>query len=281
MIFSTLRSNPEALNIFRRILYRSSAYAIAAYVISRTLEGFLMMAGAAMYGYSVSIDYREVGVIADPAAWEQESILIIFLFPYLIQAIILVLLYMNLERWHVKFGYAMIFTHWVMFFIAFRLLGMLPVHIFCKTGIYHAFNWLYLGLTFKIIISIAGFVLFLIIGVRLLKGILFFFATYNNHVRITGLPNLVYSALFFPGLISCIIPVLFYIPILPTNEIAGLMVTALVLSYTVFRLLYGRPELFPKGETIREKFPALGLLLIMILMMIVLRIVLGIGLYFR
>jgi hypothetical protein len=276
----TLKSNPEALDTFTRILFRSSAYSIAAYVVSRTLEGLLMMAGAAIYGYSVSIDYREIGVVADPTAWNQESVMIIYLFPYLIQAIILVLLYINLERWHVKFGYTMVFTHWVMFFIAFRLAGMLPVHIFCKTGIYHAFNWLYLGLAFKIIISFTGIVLFLVAGTWFLKGILFFFATYNDNVKVTGLQNLIYSALLFPSLIGCMIPLLFYLPLLPKDEIIGILVIAMVSTYTILRLLYGRHELFPKGEIVKEKFHPLGLFLIVLLMMIILRIVLGIGLNF-
>jgi hypothetical protein len=74
---------------------------------------------------------------------------------------------------------------------------------------------------------------------------------------------------------------LFYIPHLPKDEITGILVVAIVSIYIVLRLLYGRPELFPKGETVKENFNALGLFLLMLLIMVILRIILGIGLYFK
>lgn len=272
-----LKMTPEAKQIFEKIAYRSSAFALAALFIALTLEKLLIMAGAAIYGYSVGISYKEVQVIANPTSWHQESVLIIYLFPYLVQAIIIVLLYLNLQAQASKTSYLRILSLWVMFFIAFRLLGMLPAHLLYKTSIYHAFNWLYLGLSFKIVISIIGILLFFIVSTHILKGIIYFSATYNDHVRAIKLPGLIYSSLLVPVLLCCIISFLFYLPDLPKDEIIGIIALAIVSFYIIARLLLARPELFPKGEFVKEIYPPRQLFIIILIMIIAFRIILGIG----
>ena len=132
MFFSKLQSNPQSLNIFTKIFFRSSAYSIAAFFVALFLEKILMIAGAVIEGYSVFVDYKDVGILVDPSVWDQESVLIIYLLPFLIQVVILVLLFVNLQRWHAKPGYFMIFILWVMFFMAFRLVGMLLLHLYLQ-----------------------------------------------------------------------------------------------------------------------------------------------------
>lgn len=268
---------PEAQQIFEKIAYRSSAFALAALFIALTIEKLFIMVGAAIYGYSVGISYKEVQVIANPTSWHQESVLIIYLFPYLVQAIIIVFLYLNLQAQASKPGYLRILSLWVMFFIAFRLLGMLPAHLLYKTGIYHAFNWLYLGLAFKIIISIFGILLFFIVSTRILKGIIYFSATYNDHVRAIKLPGLIYSSLLVPVLLCCIIFFLFHLPDIPNDEIIGIIVLAIVSFYITARLLLARPESFPKGEFVKEIYPPRKLFFIILILIIGFRIILGIG----
>jgi hypothetical protein len=93
----TLKSNPEALYIFKGILYRSSFYAVAGYFISLMIEKLIMMAGAFISGYATGINYKEVIVTANPSAWTQESVLTIYLLPYAVLAIVLVWLYIKLQ----------------------------------------------------------------------------------------------------------------------------------------------------------------------------------------
>ena len=270
------KMTPEAQQIFEKIVYRSSAFALAALFIALTLEKLFIMAGAAIYGYSVGISYKEVQVIANPTSWHQESVLIIYLFPYLVQAIIIVFLYLNLQAQASKPGYLRILSLWVMFFITFRLLGMLPAHLVYKTSIYHAFNWLYLGLPFKIIISTIGILLFFVVSTRILKGILYFSATYNDHVRAIKLPGVIYSSLLIPVMVCCIISFLFYLPDLPKDEIIGTIVLAIVSLSIVARLLFSRPELFPKGEFVKEIYPPRQFFYITLILIIAFRIILGI-----
>ena len=270
-----LKLNPVALGIFKRILFRSSFYAVAAYFISFMLEKLVMVAGATMYGYSVILEYEEVGVIADPSKWNQESVLIIYLFPYLIQAIIYTLLYINLQKPQVKPGFLRIFTLWMMFFIAFRFLGMLPAHLFFKTGIYHAFNWLYVGLTLKILIGFTGMVLFFLTSRRILNGIYFFFGTYNNNSSVIGIQNLLISSLLVPALATFFIPLIFFLPGLPKTEIIGLILVTLPVIYVFIRLFIANAELIPSRIVIVEKHHPLRVFIIILIMIVILRIILG------
>jgi len=276
-----LKSNPEALNIFRRILYRSTFYAVSAYFIFFILERLIMLAGAAMYGYSANITYKAIKIKADFVEWNQESVLIIYLLPYIIQAIILVLLYANLQRRMSKPGYLRIFTLWMMFFIVFRLLGMLPVHLYYKTGIYHAFNWLYVGLALKILIGFTGIVLFFLSSVRILNGVFFFFGTFNNNNKEIGLKNLSYSSLLVPALASCIIPLLFFLPGLPKEEMIGLILLMLPLIYVLLRLIITDAGFLPSRIWVEENNNPLRFFLVVLLVIIILRIILGIGFSFN
>ena len=278
MTFFTIKTNPQSLRISRKILFRSSAYALAAYYYSLILEKSLMMAGAAIYGFTSRIDYQGVEIIVDPKSWNQESVLMIYMVPYLIQAILVILIYSNIKYLHVAPGYMMIFLHWVILFVTFRLTAMLPIHLFCKTGIYHAFSWLYLGTALEVLICVAGVIIFLITAKWMLSGVLFFSATLNNQYRAIGLSQLIRSSLMAPVLVILLIPCLYYLPGLPKDEIIGLGMIAAISIYFILRILYGRPEHMPKGETVAEKFNPVSLFLIILIFIIILRIVLGIGL---
>jgi hypothetical protein len=277
MSFVTLKYNPHALKISRRIFLRSSAYALAAYYYSLILEKFLMMVGAAIYGYNSSMDYQDVEVLIDPKTWNQESVLMIYMVPVLIQAILVILIFVNLNKLQATPGYYMIFMHWVILFITFRLTGMLPVHLFFKTGIYHAFAWLYLGTALEVLISSISLIIFMITAKWMIRGVLYFSATLNNHYRVTGLSNLIRSSVLGPVCLVFLIPCLYYLPGLPKGEIIGLGLIAGVSIYNIIRLLYGRPEQFPKGEIVPEKLNPVLLFLFILILIILLRILLGIG----
>lgn len=277
MSFVALKYNPQTLKITRRIFFMSSAYALAAYFYSQILEKFLIMAVAAIYGYTTSLDYTGVEVMVDVKAWNQESVLMIYLVPFLVQVVLVILLYSNIQKLQTTHSHTMIFLHWVMFFITFRLTVMVPVHLIFKTGIYHAFESHYLGMLPEVIAIISGTVFYFIVDIWMLKGILFFSATYNNNYRAIGLPNVIRSALLFPVIIVCLVSLLFFLPDLPKEEIMGLLLIALLSFYAILRLLYGRAEQLPKGDIVIEKLNPKLIFFVILMLVIILRILLGIG----
>jgi hypothetical protein len=272
-----LKSTPEAQYIYKNILYRSSFYAVAGYFISLMIEKLVMMVGAVLNGYATGINYREVIINAVPAAWSQESVLTIFLLPYIILAVILVWLFLDLQKRLSHPAYMRIFTHWIIFFLAFRLLAMLPAHLYCKTGIYHAFNWLYLGWKIKILIGVAGLILFFLTGVRLLNLIFFLFGSYNNNSRVIGSQNILYASILVPSLACTVIPALFFLPHFPKDEIIGLMVLTLPFIYVFLRLTIMRPEFLKSRNWVEENYDPFRLCIILLIIIIILRILLGIG----
>jgi hypothetical protein len=273
----TFKSNPEVLHIYKSILYRSSFFAVAGYFSSLMIEKLVMAVGAIMNGYATTLDYREVIVFADPSVWSQESVLSIYLLPYIIIAIILVWLYIKLQKSLFRPAYMRIFTHWLMFFLTFRLLAMLPAHFYCKTGIYHAFNWLYLGWRMKILIGTAGLVLFFLTGVRLLNLIFFLFGSYNNNSSVIGTKKLLYSSILVPSLAVFVIPLLFFIPDFPKDESIGLVLLILPCIYVCLRLYILRPTFLKSRNWVEEIFNPRMLCIILLIIIIILRISLGIG----
>jgi hypothetical protein len=277
MTFVTLKTNPQALIISKKVMFRSTAYALAAYYYSLILEKFLMMTGAVINGFTTSIDYQGVEVMVDPKAWNQEAVLMIYLVPFLVQAVLVILIYINRANLQVTPGYTMIFIHWVILFITFRLTAMIPIQLLFKTGIYHAFSWLYLGTAMEVIISVAGIFIFAITTRWMLRGVLFFSATLNDQYRVTGLSALIRSSLLIPVILICVIPGLYYLPSLPKDEITGLFVIMVISAFTILRLLYGRHEQLPKGEKVKEKFNPVLLFPIVLVFIVILRVILGIG----
>jgi hypothetical protein len=170
-----------------------------------------------------------------------------------------------------------IFTHWIIFFLVFRLLAMLPAHFYCKTGIYHAFNWLYLGWKIKTLIGFAGLVLFFLTGVRLLNLIFFLFGSYNNNSKVIGIQYLLFSSIVVPSLACLVIPALFFLPQIPKDEIIGLMVLTLPFIYVTIRLTILRPEFLKSRNWVEENYDPFRLCIILLIIIIILRILLGIG----
>jgi hypothetical protein len=276
-----LKSSSKPLTTFSSILYRSSFYAVSAYFIALSLEKLLMVAGAALNGYSITLDYREVIINADPSAWDQESVILIYLFPNIIQALIIVWLYIKLQKYMAKPGYRRIFTLWIIFFIAFRLLGMIPVHLYFKTGIYHAFNWLYMGFSVEVILAILAIILFFVASFQILKVIFFLNANYNSHNRLIGIPNVLYSSILIPVIFCCAIAAIFFIPGLPKDEMTGLIILSLPVIIIFLRIIIANPEFMPSRMKVEEIFSPLHLFIIMLAILVILRIILGIGISFN
>lgn len=272
-----MKTDPETMDTSMSIFYRSSFYAVSSYYVALLLEKMLMASGAVIYGYSVTINYKETVINADPSAWSQESVLVIYFLPILVQAVLIVIFYIKLQNQLSTPNYFRIFSLWIMFFMAYRVLGLLSLNLYNSSGVYHAMNWLYVDKTWKILAGIAGLGLFLASSARILKGVFFFFGAYNNNYQVIGLKKLLIASLFLPLLATCVISVLFLIPGFPPVEMAGLILIAIVIFFSYTRLYKADPEFLPSRLRLEDKFPPKRLFFIMLPVILALRIILGIG----
>jgi hypothetical protein len=275
------RSDPDTQKTFLNILFRSCAYAISAYFISIVLERILMIACIWLSGYSFKMTYNEIEIFALPNEWDQDTVLLIYLAPFFIQTIVAIIIYIKFDRLAIKAHYSRIFMLWVMFFIAYRLLGIFPSHILYETGIYYALHWMYLGSFYKLLLALIALVLFLIAGFQSLKGILMFAGTYNYHIRDMGVPNLVFASIVYPVFSVCIFALLFFLPGLPWDEITGLVILIAVSIYLLLKTSNTDPDMFSYKEKPEEKINPILLVSIVLASIALLRILLGMGIIGR
>jgi len=275
------KSDPDTQKTFLKIFLRSSAYAISAFFISIVLERMLIIACIWLSGYSFTLTYNEIIIFALPNEWDQDTVLLIYLVPFFIQAIIAIVFYIKFDRLAIKAHYSRIFMLWVMFFIAYRLLGIFPFHILFETGIYHALHWLYLGIFFKLFLALIAVLLFLVAGYQSLKGILLFAGTYNNHIRDMGVHNLVLSSIVYPVLMACIASFLFFLPEMPWEEISGLGILILSSIYLLLKTINTDPDMFSYKEKPEEKINPVLLVSMVLASVAILRILLGMGIIGR
>lgn len=268
-------SDPDTQRTFLKIYYRSSAYAISAYFISIVLERAMVIACILLSGYSFKLSYNEIEIIALPNEWDLDTVLLIYLAPFFIQSIVAVLIYVNFHKMAVKAHYSRIFMLWVMFFIAYRLLGIFPPHILFETGIYYALHWLYLGTFSKLMLGLVAVIIFLVSGYQALRGILMFAGTYNTHIRDMGVHNLAFSSIVYPVLSVCIVSLLFFLPAIPWEEITGMAILILLSVYMLFKTVNTDPDMFSYKEKPEEKINPVLLVTLVIGAVAILRILLG------
>jgi hypothetical protein len=275
------RSNPDTQKTFLNILFRSCAYAISAYFISIVLERILIIACIWLSGYSFELTYNEIEIFALPNEWDLDTVLLIYLVPFFIQSIVAIVIYIKFDRLAIKAHYSRIFMLWVMFFIAYRLLGLFPSHILFETGIYYALHWMYLGAFYKFLLAIIAVILFLLAGYQSLKGILMFAGTYNIHIRDMGVPNLVFASIVYPVFSVCISALLFFLPGMPWDEITGLAILIVVSIHLLLKTSNTDPDMFSYKERPEEKINPVLLVSIILASVALLRILLGLGIIGR
>lgn len=273
-----LQSDPETLETFRKVLLRSSAYAIAAYFISFIFEKGITVCVALLKNFSVNLRYNYLKISADQGAWDQETVLLIYLIPFFFHALIFVLLYIRFLNIEFKSRYSKIFLLWLMFFIIYRLLGLFPGHLIFKTGINYALNWLYFSLALKIVTGLISTGLFLLTGFQILRGILALSGTYHYHIRDMGIPNLILSSLIIPLYAVCLIAGLFYLPKLPGDEILGFFLVIILSIYIFIKLYSIDPNLFSFKEKVEENGNPVWIMTLALSSVIFLRIILDINL---
>lgn len=275
MSIRALQTDPEVLGVFRKILVRSTAYAISAYFISFILERLLIIGGALLKGYSITFKYNSLKITAVPGAWDQESVLLIYLIPLFLETIMFILLYLSFLKMEYKSNYSKIFLLWVMFFIVFRLLGIIPGHLILQTGIFYAMNWLNFGTAIMIVAGLSAGGLFFFTGFQILKGIIALSGTYHYYIRELGVPNLIFSSLIIPMAVVCLTAFLFYLPELPFEEIIGLVFLLVLNIYIFFKLFRLDPKIFSFKEKVAEKNNTVWILTFALFAVTLLRIILG------
>lgn len=235
-------SDPETRKVFANIFFRSGYHVLSAFFMALLLEKLIMLLGAYYFSYQIKLDYEYLHIIGDYKDWSQESVLIIYLFPYLILASLIVWLHLKCQNYNKKKTiYTKLFLYWIMFFSTYRILGMLPSHLIAGTGIYHAFAWLYMGITTEVILGIASFIVFFLIAIRFLHKIFYLYARINNNQEIIGLSPLLHSSFLFPVTLLFVIAILFFLPGLPKEEVLGLVAIAVPVIFTYLRLLIIKP----------------------------------------
>jgi hypothetical protein len=270
----TIRSDKETLSTFRKILLRSTSYAISAYFISVLFERIMIITGAWLKGYDFIITYNKVKVIAEPYEWDQEAVLLIYLVPFMVQAVVAIIIYLKFNKIALKPHYSRIFMLWFMFFITYRLLGMFSSHMVFESGIFYALHWLYIGLFLKILSAILTAILFFVTGREMLRGIVIFAGTYNNHVRDMGIPRLVTASVLYPVLFVSLSALLFYLPDVPLEEISGLVLVLAISFWLVLKMVNVDPDLFSYKEKPAEKANPVIMLGIILISIISLRVLL-------
>lgn len=272
-----LQSDAEGLKIFKGILFRSSFYATSAFFIVLLFEKILSAAGAAFLGYHFSLSYEKLAVNAGHLQWSRDAVLVIYLIPEVIMLVIYLLHYVYFQGQQSEPRYSRIMTLWVLFFITFRIFGLLPVHLYFKEDIFHALNWLYMGMIPKLIIGIIAFGIFMLSSMRILNGIFFVMGTYNRNYSEIGKKNLLFSSILIPALISTIISILFFIPRFPLNELAGIFIALLPVVYCTARIMMTKPAFLSSRIDVEDRFNPFMSLLIMFASIILVRVILGFG----
>jgi hypothetical protein len=272
------KSNAETRDVFTGIFFRSSYYAVASYFIAWLIEKMIMLVAGAVYGYSIRFDYEYLKIKGAPKSWDQDTVIIIYLFPLFIFAILIVWLYLKNQKKQAKPEFQNIFISWLILFFTYRIIGILPAHLIALTGIHHALNWLYTGNLLRITVGITSTFLFILAGMRLLIPVVITYSRIDNNLGILGWKNLVYASVVFPSLLCCMVVLLFFIPGLPKEEILGLMFFALPVTATFLRFFYSKPGFSASKYKLEEIFLQWQLLIILLVLIGIVRILLAFGL---
>jgi hypothetical protein len=264
---------------FLSIALRSSAYAMLAYFLTFVTELCMIIGGASIKNYEIILNYNSLKIHAAPKDWDQETVLMIYLLPYLFLTIISIGIYIKYQRMGVVSHFGKIFLLWLIFFILFRFLGVLTGHIIFGSGISYAFHWLYMNRVVVAVIGISAMIIFYYAGSWVLKGIIYHTGTYHVNIRNLGVRNLVISSVAIPVILTGLASLLFNLPEIRKEELTGFTTVSLMLVILFFRSVNGDPNQFAFKEWIVEKTNPVWIFTISIAFIILLRIVLSLELF--
>lgn len=256
------------------IAVRSASYAISAYFLTLFGEKLIIAACALLQGYSVVLSYYTVKVTAGAAGWTQDSVLLLYVIPFLLEIFLFIWLYITFIKSENNSNYSK-FRLWLMFFLIFRVAGMLPAHLLAKTGIDYVLTWLFAGVLFKIIIGVTGGIVFILGGNKLLVEILAISGVRNTFTRDAGISVYFSSIVFLPVTLVAISAALFFIPKFPFEELYGLILLMVLLVYFLISISRRTLGLFLYKEDMRGNENIKFLLITSVLSALLLRILFG------
>jgi hypothetical protein len=259
--------------IFQKILIRSSTYAIAAYFISLIAERLLIFCAAGIRGFTVVLMPDTVKVIAPISEWDQDSVLLIYLMPFFLLTITFIWLNIRFIRLEFITKFSKMFILWMMFFIVFRVLGLLPAHIIFRTGIDYILSWLYLGSVFKGIAVLISLLIFFITGYKLFRGILTISGTYYYHSRLLGMNRLILSSIILPITAVAALSALFYLPVPGNEELFGFGLVVILLVHFTLKMSRLNPKHLGFNENVEEKGSPMWFFILTFFTLVILRIV--------
>jgi hypothetical protein len=272
-----LKTSSIAGKVFHNMFFRSSCYAISAYFISFFIERLIMFTVAVLLGLEIKLDYVDLKFVGGHNNWTRNNILLLSFLPYFIFAVLIVWLQVvNRER-KTKSVYKRIFINWLTLFIAYRLIGMMPVHLFYNTKISYVFEWLFLGARIKFLIAIISMLVFFYFASHLLYRIMSLNGSLNKNLSLLGKPKLILASFVLPAAICCIIVVLYLLPGLPKEEIHSLIFIAIPVSLTFIIGLISIRIVYPSSYQSEENFLQGQDLIKVLALVLFIRIILGFG----
>jgi hypothetical protein len=277
---NSMSVRPDLWSLFQRIIFRSTAYAIAAYFMVMIAERLLILAGSLIKGFSVVLKPDTVKVLAPPSSWDQETVLLIYLIPFFI--LIISFIWLNIRFMKMEFvsKFSKLFMLWIMFFILYRVAAMISSQLIFKTGIDYILSWLYFGIVIKLLAGVIAAVVFFIAGFKILKGILAIAGNYHSNIRLLGMSNLILSAIYVPLAAVITLAIFFHLPKLVNEELPGLGLLTVLLVYFIFKMSPVNPRNFDINEDVRGKVSPKLLLFVVIGSVVIVRIFLGLEISF-
>lgn len=267
-------NNPGKMKTMVNIISRSASYAILAYFGALLTEKLVIAGCALLQGYSVILNFYTVKIIATDQGWTQDSVVLLYIIPFLFQIFLFIWLYIRFIKEENNSNYGK-FRLWLMFFLLYRITGMIPAHLLAKSGIDYVLTWLYAGIAFKIIVGVTGAVIFILAGKKLLVEILAISGVRNTYTRDAGISVYFTSIIFLPVAIVSGIAVLFYIPKFPMEELFGIVLLIFLLVYFMISISRHALGLFLYKEDIRGNKNIKFLLISSIFGILILRILFG------
>jgi hypothetical protein len=236
----------------------------------------MIIGGALIKNYEIILNYNSFKIHAAHKDWDQETVIMIYLLPYLFLTIIVIALYMRYQRLGVVSHFGKIFLLWLIFFIVFRLLGVLTGHIIFGSGISYAFQWLYMNRIVVVVIGILALIIFYYAGSWILKGIIYHTGTYYVNIRNLGVRNLVISSVVIPVILTGLASLLFNLPLIRKEELTGFTTGILIVVILFFRSGNDDLNQFAFKEWIVEKTNPIWIFIGSIALILMLRILLSI-----
>jgi hypothetical protein len=270
--------NTDQRFIFSNLLFRSSAYAIAAYFLAYLTERLLMALGAFLLNFTVKLTYNDLSVYGIHADWTQETVIAIYLFPQLTLAGIVVAIYLIYQRKKSEPDNLSMFLLWIIYFFAYRSLGMIPFQFLYQTDMFHAFRWLYLGYIIRTITGCGITVLYLIFSAKVLQVIYFMAGTMNRNIKTIGNHDLIMSSIFFPSSAVVVVAMFYFLPFPPMEELTSMSLIAMPAIYCFIKLKLKTPPFLVTGIFIKEKRNPQVILAVILISIIAVRVWLGFGL---